>query len=86
MQDRYIQNTVVQVPGLAVAQYQASTTRNGVIARLVFIPSASDAGYSGPAAAVFEGDLDLDVETTDGPFWRAMQERLAQHPQILWEE
>lgn len=76
--------TRVEIPGEVIATYQ-----DGRITALVFVPWAGDAGYFGPAATVFDGDA-LDVEDTDGPFWKAMQDRVgaagADAPVITWEE
>jgi hypothetical protein len=64
--------TIVDIPGEFSAHY-----KNGAIIGFTFIPHASNAGYFGPAARVSEGDAELDVEETDGPFWRALQAKLA---------
>lgn len=78
--------TVVSIPGTFCARYE-----NGEITSAFFMPAASDAGYFGPAAEIIDlGDeathVDLDVEKSDGPFWRAMQSFLASSGQIGWEE
>lgn len=77
--------TIVDIPGQVYAVY-----RDGRIVKVVFTPHASAAGYFGPAATVDEGDEDLDVESTDGPFWKAMQKFMAggegRLPRICWEE
>lgn len=61
----------VIVPGSIFAEWV-----DGKIVRLSFTPAAADAGYFGPSAVLFDG-ADIDVEDTDGPFWRAMQAALA---------
>ena len=48
------------------------------------MPSASYAGYFGPAAMVIEGDETLDVTDVDGPFWRAVQ--ADGFDNVRWEE
>lgn len=78
--------TVVHIPGAFYAHYE-----DGRITRLVFMPHASDAGYAGPPATVWDGDTSLDVVEVEGPFWRAMQAALgspdpAEHVAIEWEE
>lgn len=69
----------VIVPGHLIAHYV-----DGVIERWEFSPHASDAGYFGPSAILFdyeddEGDdgAGLDIEDADGPFWHAVQQSLA---------
>jgi hypothetical protein len=74
--------TTVRIPGEVYATYRD----DGCIVDLAFFPSGSDAGYFGPAAQVFDGDSDLDVETTDGPFWTAMQSYLADDSTLDWRE
>lgn len=74
---------VVLVPGSFYATFEG-TLREGRITRMVFMPHASSAGYHGPSAQTEVAPehphmLGLDVEQTDGPFWRAMQAALAQH-------
>lgn len=62
--------TMVVIPGDFVATYNDE----GGITALEFYPRASNAGAApAPAAYIEEGDVDLDVEDTDGPFWKAMQ-------------
>lgn len=66
-------NTVsVVIPGIVTAHYF-----EGVITGINFTPHASGAGYFGPAAIPDDDDVDLDVENTDGPFWRAVQHALS---------
>lgn len=54
----------------------------------LFIPSASSAGYRGPSAFNDGPATDIDVESVDGPFWKAVQTTLAETPTIpvRWEE
>lgn len=73
--------STVYIPGIAVAHL-----KNGLITKVVFQPHGSDAGYFGPSAVLFEGDPCLDLEDTDGKFWKAIQKRLADDPTIGWEE
>jgi hypothetical protein len=68
------------IPGTFTATYAA-----GTITRMTFTPLASFAGYFGPAAEVVDGNEDLEVSTTDGPFWRAMQGALGRVA-IEWTE
>lgn len=71
----------VWVPGQLFA-----TFRDGEIVEWVFTPHASDAGYFGPAADVVDGQP-LDVESTSGPFWRAVQDNLDTNPfPVRWSE
>lgn len=60
--------TSVEIPGELYAHHQ-----DGEIVKWVFLPLASHAGYFGPSAVTFDGDADLDVENTDGPFWQAVR-------------
>jgi hypothetical protein len=73
--------TRVEIPGTFTATYD-----QGRITALTFLPSGSDAGYFGPPARVIEGDDNLDVTDTDGPFWKAVQSALAEGTPINWEE
>jgi hypothetical protein len=75
--------SIVAIPGTTVAHYE-----DGRITEIAFWPSASNAGYFGPAARLDEGDEDLDIEETDGPFWQAMQAHIAggYKPVIMWRE
>lgn len=78
--------SIVHIPGYVHAVYDHS---NGEIAKLVFTPSASHPGhFREPAATVMQGDEDLDVEDTDGPFWKAVQHWNSgcRWPTIMWEE
>ena len=73
----------VTVPGVVHATYE-----NGKITDIVFLPHGSNAGWRGPSAELFDGD-NLDVEDTDGPFWKAMQDflgPLGDGPSIRWVE
>lgn len=85
----------VTIPGSFAAHYDMES---GTVTGLVFTPHGGDAGYFGPSAVV-DYNLDdwreplsddaiaLDVEDTDGPFWRAVQDALANdYPKITWEE
>lgn len=72
--------THVAIPVEFVATYE-----DGKITKMVVLPQESNAGYFGPPSQVFDGDADLDVTSTDGPFWRAMQGALGTVP-IGWEE
>jgi hypothetical protein len=75
---------VVQIPGYVEAEYV-----DGRISEIVFTCVASSAGYFGPSARLSEGDPNLDIEDTDGPFWRAMQTYLGpigDEPSIRWYE
>ena len=87
---------IVEIPGSFMATY-----RDGKITKFTFVPAGGHAGYFGPAAVVtdvFDADSgefpadddgwELDTESVDGPFWRAVQERLgtdAEHT-FEWEE
>lgn len=76
--------TTVEIPGTVFASYE-----DGKILDITFTPHASSAGYSGPTAVLWEGDGALDVESVDGPFWRAMQTYLADfvdEQSIEWTE
>ena len=74
--------TTVQIPGQVYVTYH-----EGRIVKVAFVPSASNAGYFGPAAVLEEGDENLDLESTDGPFWKAVQAHLSTtHGNIGWEE
>lgn len=76
--------STVTIPGVVHARYEP-----GRILDIVFLPHGSNAGWSGPSAELFDGDADLDVEDTEGPFWRAMQRYLGplgDGPAIRWEE
>lgn len=70
----------VQIPGIVTAEY-VGTPDGGEITRLAFYPSASDAGYFGPAASVYEASEEegygLNVKDTEGPFWKAVQRYLS---------
>lgn len=75
----------VVIPGTFLATY-----REGEIVRWTFLPAASDAGYSGPAA-VYDDDqgVDLAVDDVDGPFWKAVQNVLGPvdgRITVVWEE
>ena len=78
---------LIGIPG-RVAAYIVE----GQVTEINFTPHASGAGYFGPAAVVDElSDEDedhFDLENTEGPFWRAVQEYLAEHPDqsIGWTE
>jgi hypothetical protein len=73
------QETIVEVPGTLTAHYQ-----DGRITQWVWSPSASYAGYFGPAAQVVEGDESLDVTSTFGPFWTAV--RANPLGEVDWQE
>lgn len=75
--------TRVVIPGTVAAIYS-----EGIITEITFTPHASGAGYFGPSAIVEEFEDDLNVEDVDGPFWRAVQNYLAEHPNesIGWTE
>lgn len=65
-------HSIVHIPGYVHAMYDHS---DGSIIKLVFTPSASHPmHHAEPAAIVMQGDEDLDVEDTDGPFWKAVQQ------------
>jgi hypothetical protein len=68
---------LVQVPGSLIATYSLDTNE---IVGWTFSPHGSLAGYFGPSAnPVTDHDgVNLDVENTDGLFWRAVQEHLAE--------
>lgn len=66
------QTTTVQVFGVVMASYQ-----NGKVTSMKFLASAEDAGRFRSPAEVYAGDHDLDVDDTDGPFWRAISEFLS---------
>lgn len=87
----------VRIPGAAWAEVVIDdpdmSGGQHVVHRLYFTPYASDAGYRGPAAEVAIHDIDsegwardIDVDSVDGPFWRAVQEALAVSNCINWEE
>lgn len=74
------------IPGRFLATY-----REGAIVRWTFLPSGADAGYSGPAAVPWYGetDLGLDLDESDGAFWKACQRALGPVNgviQVSWEE
>lgn len=73
----------VQIPGVVIAHYEG-----GAVTEIEFWPHASNAGYFGPAAQLSDGNTDLDIEETDGPFWTAMQTYIAggYEPVISWKE
>jgi len=77
----------VEIPGAFVAEYD-----KGEIIRWTFSPYASDFRFSGPAAFLDEDDESmsdsLDVDDTDGPFWKTVQAELAcGHPlEVEWTE
>jgi hypothetical protein len=76
--------TTVSIPGTFYATYE-----DGKITGYTFTPSGSAAGYFGPSARVEDGDDDLDVEDTNGPFWRAVQADLTANgaePDVAWQE
>lgn len=77
--------STVRIYGECHATFDGRGTE-GRIVSLTFSPSASNAGYFGPAAEVIEGDTALDVDSTDGPFWRAVQTTLARGPVMEWTE
>ncbi len=72
--------TTVDIPVQFIATYD-----DGKITKLVVMPWESFAGYFGRKTEVIEGNEDLNVTETDGPFWRAIQGALGQVP-IEWEE
>lgn len=77
-----MQETRVEIPVQFIATYQA-----GKITRMTVLPWESYAGYFGTPSQVIEGNLELDVKDTAGPFWRAIQAALATGvPLIGWEE
>jgi hypothetical protein len=73
----------ISIPGQFTVTYEG-TVEEGRITKMAFTPDAGAAGYFGPSAEVWDAKtrddgLDrLDVEDTDGPFWRAMQAALAE--------
>lgn len=73
--------TTVMIPGTVDTVYV-----DGVITKLTFTPHAGGAGHFGPSAVIFSGDESLDVESTEGPFWSAVQTYLADSGIITWEE
>ena len=86
LRTRFEGKACVQIPGFVVADYE-----NGHVTEIVFTPFASSAGYFGPSALLDDGKA-LDIESTTGPFWTAVQEYLAQKgagdhtPVISWRE
>lgn len=76
--------TTIEIPGEFIAIYDHDRGITG----FTFMPSASYAGYFGPAATVRDGDEELDVESTGGPFWVAVQQALFEkNPMsVRWEE
>jgi hypothetical protein len=66
--------SLVIIPGRLYAEYDPTT---GAITRWSFMPAAGDAGYFGPAAVLWDGDADLDIESDDGEFWTAVTTSLA---------
>lgn len=74
--------TRVEIPVQFIATYQ-----NGKIVSMTVLPWESYAGYFGQGSEVIEGNTELDVKDTSGPFWRAVQEALATGtPTIGWSE
>jgi len=79
-------NVRIDIPGDFAAEWS-----DGEIVRWTFTPHASDFRYVGPAAFLDddEGLSDsLDVDDTDGPFWKTVQTELAcGHPlEVEWTE
>lgn len=81
----------VVVPGDMTIVFNMET---GQVVRMSFMDDASNAGYFGPTAvpAAYWGpqlaELDvLELENTEGPFWKAVQAKLAElgdGPAIHW--
>jgi hypothetical protein len=71
----------VNIPCEFIAHY-----KGGKITEWVVLPLASHAGYFGSAAVLLDGDADLNVESTDGPFWRAVQAEVGAPISVRWEE
>ena len=63
----------IDIPGTLFAKYDPAT---GTITRWTFMPAAGDAGYFGPAAFLFDGDENLDIQSDEGPFWSAVTDSL----------
>lgn len=80
-------NYEAHVPGLVTVRIV-----DGGVDKIIFTPYASSAGHFGPSAIWSEGDDDsqmVDLEDTDGPFWRAVQnygDGRWDDPVIHWEE
>jgi hypothetical protein len=74
--------TTFRIPG----DVFAVINEDGTIAAVQFTPHAGSAGYNGPSAKYYDGpNEDLDVESVDGPFWRAMQAFLTTND-VEWTE
>lgn len=83
----------VVIKGYFMAHYNTET---GKIDSYSFTPHASDAGHFGSSALqmsienalLLAGDDEpaLDVESTDGPFWKAVQGSDLDDMNVLWTE
>ena len=71
----------VEIPVEFIAHYE-----DGKITDWVVLPLASHAGHFGPPAVLREGDQNLDITDTDGPFWRAVQAEVGAPITVRWEE
>jgi hypothetical protein len=80
LRDRPVSKAQVQIPGIVHAVYN-----NGRITGIEFWP---DGDHADKSAIFVEGDESLDIEDTDGPFWKAMQAYIAgsDEPVISWRE
>lgn len=90
--------SLINIPGVFYVELDESKETPRVV-RMVFMPHGSNAGYFGPSAeyssrASFIHTVEpLDLEDTDGPFWKAVQHAL-EHSDvttthripIVWEE
>lgn len=73
-------DVAVEIPGTFSVTYNRETG----VREMTFSPLASYAGYFGPAATCH--DESLDVQSTDGPFWQAVQDELSGDYVIKWTE
>lgn len=73
--------SLIQIPGVFYVELD-ETEETPRVERFVFMPHGSNAGYFGPSAeyssrASFHHTMEpLDLEDTDGPFWKAVQHAL----------
>lgn len=79
------ESTIARIPGHLAVELGPG----GEVRAWAFMPSASDAGYFGPAAIVDDGaetEWSLHVDDPAGPLWRAVRDALGRGVPIGWEE
>lgn len=80
--DRAAEPIVVSIPGPVLATFEG-----GRVTSIAFSPSASDAGYFGPKATLWDGDGGtFNLEDVDGAFWQGVRDYLASGGAIEWTE